>query len=296
MPFSIQNWGRVSVSANEPITTLQDLSVIGAPRVYSYISADTQVAIGASGYFNDGVPNQGVAPDLVTGDIIIVESSEDGTVVFNSVTNTDGVITIANFNGSAPVGTADITNNAVTFAKIQEIATHTLLGNPTAGTTEVSEVTLGAGLAFSGTTLTVAPTVGASAAVTMTAAEWNGMFAAPKQIVAAPGANLMLVVDSVVVEANFGTTQYAGGGAAALQYSNTVNGAGTLATASVAAAAVNGIAADSTFRLLAASIAVVANALVVNQGLFMSNLTGAFTTGNSPMTVTVNYHTIAVAP
>ncbi len=294
MALTLQTWGRASVSANEPITTLQDASIIGAPRIYTYDTGDTQATVAASGYFNAGVANQGVSRDLVTGDVILVWSTADGTFVWYSVTNTAGVITTAVFSTAAPVGTADITNNAVTFAKIQEIATVTLLGNPTGGTTEVSEVTLGAGLAFSGSTLTVAAATGRSVAVTMTAAEWNGMYAAPKQIVAAPGANLMHVVDSVVFEVNYGAAQYAGGGAAALQYSNTVNGAGTLATAAVAAAAVNGITADSTFSLLPAQLAVVANALVANQGLFMSNLTGAFTTGDSPVTVTVNYHTIAV--
>lgn len=294
MALTIQNWGRVSVSANEPIETLQDASVIGAPRLYSYITADSQATLAASGYFNAGVANQGVSTDLVTGDIIVAESTGDGTTAFYMVTNTSGVITTSVFNGLSPIGTSDITNNAVTYAKIQAMVASSLLGNPTGGSLTPQAITLGSGLSFTGTTLQVDSTVGKSVAVTMTAAEWNGMFAAPKQIVAAPGANLMHVVDSVVFEVNYGSAQYAGGGAAALQYSNTVNGAGTLATAAIAAASVNGVAADSTFRLLAAAIGVVANALVVNQGLFMSNLTGAFTTGDSPVTVTVNYHTIAV--
>lgn len=294
MALTIANWGRVSVSANEPIETLQDSSVIGAPRLYSYITADSQATAAASGYFNAGVANQGVSTDLVTGDIIIIESTGDGTTAFYMVTNTDGVITTAVFNGASPIGTADITNNAVTYAKIQAMVASSLLGNPTGGSLTPQAITLGNGLSFSGTTLQVAPTVGSSAAVTMTAAEWDGMYAAPKQIVAAPGANLMLVVDSVVFEENYGSAQYAAGGAAALQYGNTVHGAGVLATGAVAAATVNGIAADSIFSLLPVALGATANASLVNQGLFMSNLTGAFTTGDSPMTVTVNYHTIAI--
>lgn len=58
--------------------------------------------------------------------------------------------------------TASIPDNAVTYAKIQELAASRLLGNPTGGATEVSEISLGAGVEFSGTTLkgvSVAPTI-----------------------------------------------------------------------------------------------------------------------------------------
>ncbi len=51
------------------------------------------------------------------------------------------------------ITTASIATNTILFANIQQIATHTLLGNSTAGTANAQEITLGAGLSFSGTTL-----------------------------------------------------------------------------------------------------------------------------------------------
>lgn len=59
------------------------------------------------------------------------------------------VTTIAN----NAITTAKINNGAVTYAKIQNAAASQLIGNPTGGATSVSEVSLGATLAFVGTAL-----------------------------------------------------------------------------------------------------------------------------------------------
>lgn len=58
------------------------------------------------------------------------------------------------------VGTANIIDGAVTYAKIQNVAATSLLGNPTGGSTVVSEVTLGATLAFSGSVIQTNPLTG----------------------------------------------------------------------------------------------------------------------------------------
>lgn len=292
MALTLQNWGRVSATANEPITTLQDSSVIGAPRVYSYVTADSQATVAASGYFNAGVANQGVSRDLVSGDLIVVRSTGDATTVWYTVTNTAGVITTAVFSSAAPVGTADITDHAVTYAKIQQASATTLIGNPTGGLANVEEVTLGNSLDFTGTTLEVSPTVATSVRVSMAAADWNGMYAAPFQLVAAPGANKMIVVDSIAFNCVFGSAQFAAGGAVAAQYDSTVHGAGTLATGTIAAATVNGIAASSIFILMPAAVTATADTAVVNKGLFLSNIAGAFTTGDSAFVVDVRYRVV----
>lgn len=93
MAFTIQNWCRASASANEPIVTLTDASISGCFRQYNYYSADTQVAMAASGYFN------AVAYDLVTGDYINAYSTSSAVAVVYRITNTAGVITSSILNG-----------------------------------------------------------------------------------------------------------------------------------------------------------------------------------------------------
>lgn len=55
---------------------------------------------------------------------------------------------------------ATIGTNKVTYAKMQQASAVTLLGNPTGGAANVSEITLGSGLSFSGTTLVATGTGG----------------------------------------------------------------------------------------------------------------------------------------
>lgn len=53
MAFLQQNWGQLSCSASQPIYSLQDGSLYGAPSHFSYISnTDTLNTIQAAGYFN----------------------------------------------------------------------------------------------------------------------------------------------------------------------------------------------------------------------------------------------------
>jgi len=60
-----------------------------------------------------------------------------------------GVITVA----ANAITTAKINNAAVTYAKVQNVAATALVGNPTGSPAAPSEITLGANLSFSGTTL-----------------------------------------------------------------------------------------------------------------------------------------------
>lgn len=52
------------------------------------------------------------------------------------------------------ISTAQVAASAITYAKIQNESASTLLGNPTGSSAAPSEITLGAGLAFSGSSLT----------------------------------------------------------------------------------------------------------------------------------------------
>ena len=297
MAFTLKTWSRSTTSANEPIDLQQDgTTYFGGPRVYTYVSTDTQATIAAANYFNT------VAGDLVTGDVILSYSITDGTQVWLAVTNSNsyatpfgGNITVAGFSSASPINTADITNNAVTYAKFQQVAAVSLVGNPTGGLANAEGITLGAGLDFTGTTLEVSASLAQYAQVAMTAAEFNGMYAAPKLLVAAPGANKLIVLDKILLNQTFVSASYAAGGVVAPQYDSTVQGAGTAASdTTIAAATINGIASNSIVGLRGL-IAVTASAALINKGIYLSNATGAFTTGDGTWTVDVWYHTVSAA-
>ena len=87
-----------------------------------------------------------------------------GTDIVEFTSTAMNVLTSLQVGGvpAFPISTAVITDNAVTYAKIQEVAASRLLGNPTGALTEVSEVSLGTGLEFSGTSIkavSVVPTI-----------------------------------------------------------------------------------------------------------------------------------------
>lgn len=146
----------------------------------------------------------------------------------------------------------------------------------------------------SSTTVTVSANGSQRTSITMTAAEWLGMYAAPKLLLAAPGANKLIRVDNVVYEVNYGAAQFANGGVVAPQYTAVVNGGGTLCTGTIAAATVQGWAADNISTEVAVEVSATA-ANTVNQGIYLSNATAAFTAGDSIVTVHLDYRILSLS-
>ena len=131
-----------------------------------------------------------------------------------------------------------------------------------------------------------------SASVAITAVEFNGMYVAPKLLVAAPGAGYQIVLDNVSLVETYVAAAYAAGGVAAIQWGSTANGAGIIASTTLAAA---------TFQVTASTVFTFNRGVVPapfsstsNKGLYLSNVTAAFTTGDSAFVAHVNYHVIAV--
>lgn len=131
------------------------------------------------------------------------------------------------------------------------------------------------------------------ATVPLTAAQFNGMFATPVQLVAAPGANTMISVEKVVLQMTFGSADFAAGGVVVAQYGNTIHGAGTPASTTEAAA--DFFAAANTVFQLGGATGVIPTANASNIGVFLSNATGAFTTGDSTFVVKVYYRLVNLA-
>jgi hypothetical protein len=256
MAFLETGWAKVSVSLNQPIQTLESGVVVGAPTFYSYQSSTDAIAtIGANDYFAAKVY------ELCEGDVIFCTGSDASE--HRSVTNL--VVSPLSVDTSAlavtgAVGTANLDALAVTTAKIDANAVTT--GKIALDTIQYLKVT-------------------------MSAANFNGMYAAPFQILAAPGADKLIVVEKAMLVVDFGAAAFAAGGVFGLQYDTDVNKTGTDASETGSAANAQW-AADSTF-LLDGKCPTGLAANTVNKSICMSNLTAAFTTGDSVVDVHIWY-------
>lgn len=130
------------------------------------------------------------------------------------------------------------------------------------------------------------------ATTTITAAQFDGMYAAPVLLVAAPGAGKTIVPTSMQLIMTYGSVAFANGGVVAAQWTNTVHGGGVLATNTEAAA--DFFATANTVYNFAASAGALTPSVISNQGIYLSNATGAFTGGTgTSFTANVFYRTIA---
>ncbi len=294
MAFTLANWACISSSMNEGQETVTPFggspTLINAQNVFVYGSPnDAAATIAAANYF---LPQYA---SLAVNDIILGNGT-DASFALVVLTVSATSVTTASMGLTGSISTANIDNNAVTFAKFQEIATHTLVGNPTGGTTEASEVTLGNGLEFSGTTLRIPLANLQYATVNMTLAQFLGMYATPFQILAAPAAATMHIVHSCAINMHFGSAALVGGGAVGLQYGNTAHLADPPASSTEAATDFTGAAASTMFRFNGGLSTGVATADAVATAVFISNDTAAFTVGTgATFTVDVWYSTVAAS-
>ena len=269
--------GRVSSGANNDVQKVW---------IYNGTSTGSNEAIAtivASGYFNAFMVNitLGLGPFSV-GDVIIVNGNDaSGQYMVTAITTN---VTVTTFAGIGVIGTANIDNLAVTTAKIDNLAV-------TAAKLATDAVTTAKILDANVTSAKLADNLLHYAAVAITAAQFNGMYAAPKILVAAPGANKLLVLDKVQLLMTYGTAAFAAGGVAAVQYDVTANGAGVIASTTLAAATFQATA--STGWNFNAGVVAETFTTCVNKSLALSNITGAFTTGDSPMVAHVWYKIVS---
>lgn len=245
---------------------------------WNYTDTLTPIAtIVAANFFDKVNKNGEQIPILNIGDLIWIVASDVLNGEFAQVTAIDPHVTVATYDvnlGAGAVGTANLANLAVTAAKIAN--------NTITATQLAANAVTGPVLALN--TIQYVQ-------IAMTAAQWNGMAAAPFQIIAAPGAGLIAQVDNVWYDMTFVSAQFANGGVVNLQYDNTATGAGVPITADTAAATITGLAASSIVRPGLSAVAM-AQATTVNKGLFMSNKTAAFITGDNTWKINVAYRVI----
>ena len=135
------------------------------------------------------------------------------------------------------------------------------------------------------------------ATANVSSAAFKTAYDTPVLILAAIGANRQIVVHRAVIAMTYGSVAYTAGGVVALQYDSTVHGGGYFATNAEAAADFFATASTSFMfeGNFAASIGAVGWADSVNKGIYLSNATANFATGDSPFVVHLWYSVIATA-
>jgi hypothetical protein len=292
MAFTIANWTCYSSSLNQGQESVVPFGesvavMLNAPNLFIYGSPnDTAAQIGAANYF---LPQY---RSLNVGDWIFGYGTDTSFALqVTAVSSTS--VTTESVGLTTSIGTANLVDHAVTYVKMQEASALVLLGNPTGGLADVSEITLDPTLEFDGTALKVAEVMQNYVEVEMSAANWNGMYAAPFQVAAAPGANKMILVQQCAISFFWGTTEFTGGGVVGLQYGTDAQLLGAPASNTQAAADITSANTSRVF-LLDGSLdtgAVLTDA--VNAGVYISNATAAFAAGDSTFKVKLWYAVIS---
>lgn len=308
MAFTIANWACISSSLNQGQEIIGP-TTLNAPNIFMYGSpTDTVATIEASNYFLSQYASLDVG-DWILGygtdasfslQVTAVSSTSVTTQSTGLTSNIgtaniqDGAVTTAKLATDA-VTTVKITDANVTYAKIQNANAQTLLGNPENIADQVSEIVLGNGLEFSLPQLRIPFNFLIHTSVNISAAEFNGMYGAPKLLIAAGGANSVIVVDKIVILLKYGTVQFAAGGLVVLQYDSTVHGAGTLAGTTIQASDFTGATSSTAFFFNGPSgnSSQATYSTSNNKGVYLSNQSGAFTTGDSTMVAQIWYKIVA---
>lgn len=125
--------------------------------------------------------------------------------------------------------------------------------------------------------------------VAIAAADLIAMYTTPVLLIPAfPGK--MIVIDSFEFIITRTSTAFTGGGVVAPQYAATANGAGTLATATVAATVVTGAAGKTYTMRIPVVLSDIASASCEGIGIYLSNQTAVFAAGTGTASVKIIYH------
>jgi hypothetical protein len=305
MAFTLTNWSRQSVALNTGEVDVNGVAV-GGPALYTYRSVGDAIAtIEAANYFASQVYS------ISVGDYIFATGSDaSGAYIVDALDREAGTITIVGFSLTGAVDTADIVDGAVTnakvnaaagieFSKLEDLTDGEIIVGSAADVPTAVAMSGDATIANTGavtlannavTSAKLAATALKYTTVAISAAEFNGMYAAPKLLLAAGGANTLHVLDKLDLLMTYVSAAYAAGGVVAVQYDSTANGAGVIASSTQAAAEFQ--AAASTGFPFNMGIVAQTFSTCVNKGLYLSNITGAFTTGDSTFVAHLWYKTI----
>lgn len=262
---------------------------VGDPNIVCVVTDDTLATITTAGYLTGStiaaqieLLNNGAFQWLDT-DIVLINYAPDNLVNWFKYDSANATFVA---NPAAGGQTNTLLDGRIWVGNAANVAASvTMSGDVTL--TNAGVAAIGANKVLSSM---ISPLIRKYVAVPITAAQFNGMYAAPVQLVAAGGANTLLVLDQLQLVMTYGSANYAAGGVAAVQYDSTINGAGVIASTTLAAATFQA-AASTTFTMNAGVVALPFTT-TVNKGLYLSNITAAFTTGDSDMVAHVWYRQI----
>lgn len=230
----------------------------------------------------DVAANAGIAfsklAALPSTDILVGSAGNVATAVAMS-----GDATMSN-TGALTVGAGAITAT--------KIATGTITTTQISGTAGIT----GAQLANNTITATqLATSVPQVIRVPITSANFKTAFTTGLAMIAAAGANTIIVIDSVTYTFNFLTASYTAGGAIGLQYSSAAptSANGFAASATVAATDVTGLSAAG-YETAAGALAIASAAQCVNVGVWFTVATANFATGAGTVVANIQYHVVSV--
>lgn len=115
-----------------------------------------------------------------------------------------------------------------------------------------------------------------------------GMFATPIEVIPAPGANKLIILESCVFKLTYNSVQYTGGGTVALRQGSNGN---NLILSVITNTFVNG-SVDTINQSNATSSGV---SRASNDNIVITNTIGAFMNGNSTATLYIRYHIVDIS-